>query len=193
MSAVLKEQPSDVDAFVEHQSMLMRYLLRRLRWRDKLIAEDLLQEIGIRYWRRVTQPDEPLAYLYGIASHVLADFIMERNYREQFEVEDLGDAIEETNVSAKDIGDDIDLEQSVRILVADLPKTHRDVLILHKMYGYNCDECAEKLGLSIHTVEKYVTAAKLMIRGKKTGTFSERKRKAQFNEFIQHHPVAVGE
>lgn len=168
MSAVLKEQQGDVDAFVEHHAKLMRYLNRRLPHRDKQLAEDLVQEIGIRYWRRVTEPDEPLAYLYGIASHVLADFITERNYRQQFEISDMGDAIEITvDIAARDVADDIDGENHVARLLAPVPCVHRAVLILHKMYGYSYEDVARELGLSEFTVEKYLTQAKFQIRSKR--------------------------
>lgn len=163
MAAVLK----DVDAFVEHRGKLQRHLARKLFGRDREIIDDLLQDIAIRWWRRVTEPDIPLAYLHQIANHVLAEFYEERRYRHRFEVEDFGDAIEETaGATMEDVANDIDTEKRVARLLCPLPCVHRAVLILHKMYGYSYDDVAAELKISIFTVEKYLTESKRKLRSK---------------------------
>jgi RNA polymerase sigma-70 factor (ECF subfamily) len=58
----------------------------------------------------------------------------------------------------------LNLQQQIDRALAQLPPTHAAVLLCHKRDGLSDEEVAEKLGLSIHTVEKYVTQAKSKIR-----------------------------
>jgi RNA polymerase sigma-19 factor, ECF subfamily len=167
MSAVLKEQRG-IDDFIRYHSTLRRYLRRKMCGRHENDIEDLLQEIGIRYWRRSVEPDIPLAYLHQIANHVMATYLEDNKQRFVLEITDLGGAIEETaGSSMQDIADGIDLGNRVARMLAPVPVTHRAVIILHKMYGYSYQDVARELGLSIHTVEKWVTVGKQMLRSKR--------------------------
>lgn len=166
MSAVLKE-PRSVDAFIEHRGALRRHLHRRLFGRHKEAVEDLLQEVGICYWRRSIEPDNHLAYMLQIANHLLSNYFEEVRGR-AFEVEDFGNAIEETaGTSMEDVTRRMDLETQVARMLAPIPANHRAVIILHKMYGYSYEDVAQELSLSIHTVAKGVTVAKQMLRSKR--------------------------
>ncbi len=167
MSAVLKEQRRDVDAFVEHREKLRRHISWKLR-RHHADVDDLLQDICIRYLGRHFEPEIPLAYLYQIANHVLADYLEHKRQWHDLELEDIGDAIDETaGSSMADVERGIDLENRVRRMLAPVPCMQRAVIILHKMYGYSYKDCARELDLSIHTVEKWVTVGKQILRSKR--------------------------
>jgi len=154
---------SAIEMFGQYTRELHRYLMRRLRRPDDV--NDLAQEVYLR----LIQLDEdkhiekPLPYLYGVASHVLADhmFALKRSHIDWDE--DCDDWID-TCVLPDDMADRLNLQQQIDAAMAQLPPTHAAVLLAHKRDGLSYDEVAEKLGLSRHTVEKYVTQAKSKIR-----------------------------
>jgi RNA polymerase sigma-70 factor (ECF subfamily) len=154
--------------FGRYRRELHRYLMRRLRQPQDV--DDLAQEV---YLRLLTLDDEkvvhkPLAYLYGVASHVLADFRIElEQEREHITVD--SDTVDEWSDSPScvlpdNLAERLSLQQQIDTALAQLPPTHAAVLLAHKRDGMSYDQVAELLGLSIHTVEKYVTQAKARIR-----------------------------
>lgn len=146
--------------------MLYQHLRKKLSSKHYQDIDDLLQDISIRYLIRHFEPDIPLAYLYQIANHVLADYLEHKRRWDGFELEDIGDAIEETaGSSMEEVERGIDLNNRVGRMLAPLPCLHRAILILHKMYGYSYQDVADELDLSIHTVEKWITEAKFLLRG----------------------------
>jgi RNA polymerase sigma-19 factor, ECF subfamily len=157
-----------VSTFGRYRRELHRYLMRRLRHPQDV--DDLAQEV---YCRLLRLDDEkcvhkPLAYLYGIASHVLADYRIEvEQEREHITVD--SETVEEWSdtpscVLPDDLGDRLNLQQQIDRAMAQLPPTHAAVLLAHKRDGMSYEEVAERLDLSIHTVEKYVTQAKARVR-----------------------------
>lgn len=154
--------------FGRYRRELHRYLMRRLRQPQDV--DDLAQEVYLRLLRLDDEKcvHKPLAYLYGIASHVLADFRIEvEQEREHITVD--SDTVDEWSdqpscVLPDDLADRLNLQQQIDKALAQLPPTHAAVLLAHKRDGLSYEEVAKKLGLSIHTVEKYVTQAKARIR-----------------------------
>jgi RNA polymerase sigma-70 factor (ECF subfamily) len=146
---------------------LHRYLMRRLR--NPNDVEDLAQEV---YERLLRIPhdrgiEKPLPYLYGIASHVLADYRID--VEEDRKITDSSDEFEDwpdtpACVLPDDMAERLNLQQQIDAAMAQLPPTHAAVLLAHKRDGMSYEECAEFLGLSIFTIEKYVSQAKARIR-----------------------------
>lgn len=154
--------------FGRYRRELHRYLMRRLRQPQDV--DDLAQEVYIRLIRLDDEKCvlKPLAYLYGIASHVLADYRIEvEQERECITVD--SEAVDEWTdtpscVLPDDLAERLNLQQQIDKAIAQLPPTHAAVILAHKRDGMSYDEVAEKLGLSRHTVEKYVTQSKARIR-----------------------------
>jgi RNA polymerase sigma-70 factor (ECF subfamily) len=153
--------------FGRYRRELHRYLMRRLRQPQDV--DDLAQEVYLRLLRLDDGRfiHKPLAYLYGIASHVLSDFRIHDN--------EMADAIHRCDpnedwseqpacVLPDDLADRLNLQQQIDCALAQLPPTHAAVLLCHKRDGLSYTETAEKLGLSEHTVAKYVTQGKARIR-----------------------------
>jgi RNA polymerase sigma factor (sigma-70 family) len=151
--------------FGRYRRELHQYLMRRLRRPSDV--DDLSQEVYLR----LIQLDEgkciekPLAYLYGVASHVLADHMFDMKHQRVDWSEDAEDWIESPAcVLPDDMADRLNLQQQIDKAMAQLPPTHAAVLLAHKRDGLSYDEVAEKLGLSVFTVEKYVSQAKARVR-----------------------------
>ena len=145
---------------------LHRYLVRRLQ--NPQDVDDLAQEVYMRLMRIDESKliREPLAFLYGIAAHVVADFwIGAERRRHGAEDEALDDCIEDESLALPDdLAERLNLQQQLERAIAQLPPLHAAVLLAHKRDGLSYEEVAAKLRISVHTVEKYVTQAKARIR-----------------------------
>lgn len=109
--------------------------------------------------------ESPVAYLMTVAKGVLATFYRESMREKRVLVVD--SELVETDAKdgngrdpAEQCATDMDL---VRWL-GQLPRTHRAVLTAYKLHGYTYVEAAARLGLSIQTVKKYMTQAKVQLR-----------------------------
>jgi RNA polymerase sigma-19 factor, ECF subfamily len=145
---------------------LHRYLVRRLQ--NPQDVDDLAQEVYMRLMRVDEKKliREPLAFLYGIAAHVVADFWIgaEREHRGAG-AEPLDDCIDDESLTLPDdLAERLNLQQQLERAIAQLPPLHAAVLLAHKRDGLSYEEVAAKLRISVHTVEKYVTQAKARIR-----------------------------
>ncbi len=153
----------DASSFRTYDKQLHRYLARRLTQRQD--AEDLAQEVYLRLLRvdAAKRVEKPVAYIFGIASHVVADF--KNGSRQSHErLEESGEDPDDRASAPDDLADRLNLQQQLERAFARLPRTHAMVLIAHKHCGLSYEEVAAELGLSIHTVEKYLTQAKAVIR-----------------------------
>lgn len=160
---------------------LYRFFMRRFRSNHLDLVDDLVQEVYIRarVWKRAAtdaQIEKPLAYLYGIAKHVMADhYTGHMNGTKDMSNEDFVPLDEDSQdkMVAPDLTVRLEAIQELKVLMADLPETHKQVLILHKIYGLEYADVVEYTGLSIHTVEKYVTQAIMRMR-LKAGVWGDR-------------------
>jgi RNA polymerase sigma-19 factor, ECF subfamily len=148
---------------------LHRYLVRRLR--RPADADDLAQEVYLRLLRRNRSEAvvNPRAYVYRIASHVVSEFrarseqgagyvTFDSEIVEQLERQPLGQPTED------ELAERLDLQRQVQLALAVLPPTHQAVFILHKRDGLTHQEIAQRLQLSMHTIEKYLVQAKARLR-----------------------------
>jgi RNA polymerase sigma-70 factor, ECF subfamily len=126
---------------------------------DREIAEDAVQEIFVRVWRRLGSFDRSRAFapwLFGIAHNYCIDELRRRKVRPQFVYED------DENPILTDIPDDSDVteaallaEQSriVRAALEQLPEEQRQALLLAYFGGLTQQEIALRLGNPLGTVK----------------------------------------
>lgn len=152
-------------AFVQHRHALQRFLTRRISKSEDV--NDLLQEVFIRMLS--VNPDtlvkNPQAYLYGIAGHVVREFVRRKKRSPvNFDSEALDVAFGRYEQATVDHLDGASLEQQLREVLSQLPPTHLKVLIAERRDGLTVEQIAEKYGLSSHTVRKYIVQALIRIR-----------------------------
>ena len=155
----------DISLFERYRRELCRYLLRRLRRPEDV--EDLAQEVFLRLLRHdnATAVRNPLAYLYGVAFHVLADYrVASEHAPERIHDDDETEFEGSSSISPDALVEQLNLQQQLERALAELPPTHAAVLLAHKHRGLSYEEVAAELDLSVHTVEKYLTQARARIR-----------------------------
>jgi RNA polymerase sigma-70 factor (ECF subfamily) len=142
---------------------LHRYIRRRLR--RPADAQDLTQEVFERFlrgdWRAKIR--DPQAYLFGIASHVVADArIAEHRSPITYDSETFGEVSE--SVAALDKADSLVFVEELEHAMAHLPAAHRVALLLTKRDGLTCKEAALKMSSTEGTVRLYVCEARAQLR-----------------------------
>lgn len=161
-----------------HEAMLLRYL-RRV-WPRKDEVHDLRQETYARVYQAAmaSRPASARSFLFTTAHHLMADRV---RHERVVSIEAVGD-IEALNVLSDEIsterrvGARQELERLARALDL-LPPKCRKVLWLRRVEGLSQKEVAERLGVSVKTVEQHVSKggrllAEYMLGGEivRTGT-----------------------
>ena len=159
-------------AFERYGGGLLRYLLRCRGCNQD--ADDLAQEVYLELLR-VESPQavrQPQAYVYRIASHVVYRF--KRRRRRDSDVvtfdsaalEQLGQRTGETayGEQADEASGQLDAERELERLLAKLPPLHQAIILMRKRDGLSYAQIAKKLGISVHTVKKYLHRAMVQLR-----------------------------
>jgi RNA polymerase sigma-70 factor (ECF subfamily) len=163
-------------AWAQFDGQLQRYLLRRLR--NAANAQDLAQEVYLRLLRfeGAAQVRDFRAYVYKIAAHVMYEFRFRA--RERFVTFD-SEAVREweqdsAQAESNPLEERLHAERELQALLAQLHPTCRAVLLAHKRDGLSYSEVAQRLGLSEHTVKKYVFRAMATLRMARRGQTGRR-------------------
>ena len=152
---------------VHYRWELHRYLLRRMGRAQEV--EDLEQEIYLRLLRmdQMECVREPLAYLYTVASNVVADYTIAQRQKGHVSVD--SEAVEDwasdpEKALPDTLAERINLERRLEQALQELPPLQAKALILHYQEGMICQEIAAQLGLSPKSVDKYLARGKARMR-----------------------------
>ena len=153
------------DIFRRCSPELHRYVQRRLR--RGADVPDLTQEIFERFlrgdWRAKVR--DPQAYLFGIASHVVADAMMaEHRSPVTYDSDVSAKAAESLATSVPDSTDSVSFEQELSDALEHLPEAHRLALLLTKREGLSCKEAAARMKTTEGTVRVYVCEARAQLK-----------------------------
>jgi RNA polymerase sigma factor (sigma-70 family) len=158
--------PPLLAAYLTHQAELKRFFLARTRSLSE--ADDLLQDLYLKVAAAPADDviQQPLAYLYRLASNLMLDRIRgarrsaardaewRRTAHSPGVVEDLADE------PPADQAVDARLRlQRVAVAISGLPPRVQEVFRLHKFEGLSHAEVAARLAISRSSVEKHMIAA----------------------------------
>lgn len=158
-SADTSVEPIGFDDFVEARSGS----LLRSAWLltgDWGTAEDLVQSALLVAWSRwptLTRPDAPELYVRRV---MLRTFLRWRRRRWNREV--VAEAPEIAD--GGDPAGDIDLKQSVQVVLAGLPSRQRAVVVLRYFMDLTEAQTADMLGCSVGSVKKHASRALATLR-----------------------------
>ena len=149
--------PEDFALLVNrYQGPLYSYLASRLG--DRLQAEETAQESFVRAFlslKKLRKPESFYSWLLGIADRVAKEQFrsVERRRKER-------EAAETLLADAGDNPDDYPLEE----VIAALPESHRQVILLRYYEGLSCQEVATRLEMPLGTVTKTLSRAYALLR-----------------------------
>lgn len=153
--------------FAQHGEELHRFLARRTGG-GAHTAQDLAQEVYLRLLR-INGADlvrNPLGYAYKIASHVVYEYLLQQeNEPVRYDSDLLASLAEHSQeFVCADSEDQFNREAELGLLLEAVPPTYRSVFLSHRRDGWSYEETAERLGLSVHTVKKYLTRTLAKLR-----------------------------
>jgi len=155
------------DLSVRFRPALMAFFLRRIRNFSE--AEDLTQEVLLRVAQKSETLDtgRPDAYVFQIAANLLRDRARRTNVRDAY----LSGAaiIEEARGEERDPDRVLQGKQSLATVTAalhEMPERTRTIFILFRLENLKQHEIADRLGVSVRTVEQHVVRASLFLRQK---------------------------
>lgn len=149
-----------VDALVDRLSPLLRRFFLGLDF-DSNAADDLVQETWLRLHRALHsyRPGAPaLPWIYAIARHTRLDNLRKRLRVRQNEI--AMDVLPEIAWSPGEPEEPVPLAQ----LLAELPESQREVLLMTKLQGLSLEEAARATGSTVGAVKQKVFRAYEKIR-----------------------------
>ena len=147
--------------FTEHSAALQAFFRRRVR--EAPDAPDLAQEVYVRMLR-VSDSDairDPELYLFTVANNLVKEHaLVERRRRICDDIDD--EAIQEQLAELPQLDGEIDTlrrTERLREVFDQLSPQCRATLVLQYRYELSYQQISERLGISTHTVKKYVMQA----------------------------------
>lgn len=144
-------------AFVEHSTPLRRYLSRYFTSRQDI--EDVVQETFLRAYveHRKQGLRHPRGFLFRVAKNVSLNKLAKKSRQ-------ITDYLEETSAPetvASEVSSDkhLEAEESLGLYceaLATLPYKCREAFVLRKVHGLSHTEIADRLTVSVSSVEKYL-------------------------------------
>jgi RNA polymerase sigma-70 factor (ECF subfamily) len=166
LDSIQRAQAGDVDAFgllyKEHAGRIYALCLR-LKAGDITDATELMQDVFIKAWRRLATFRGDSAFSSWL--HRLAVNTMLENARSDGRRTARVLAMDDTSRlagAARSSG--IELKMDMEDAIASLPKGARLAFVLHDVEGYQHQEIAEQLGVSVGTVKAQLHRARRLMR-----------------------------
>jgi RNA polymerase sigma-70 factor (ECF subfamily) len=131
---------------------------------DTQLADDIVQEVFLRLWQTKDRinPDTVKSLLYTITNNLIKSHYRHIKITYNFEINDNSEKITpnsaDTNIRMEEMKSQI---EKVLLLI---PETSREVFLMNRIDDLSYGEIAERLGLSIKTIEKRMTLALSIIR-----------------------------
>jgi len=152
----LDGHPEDFGLLVDrYQKPLFSFLASRVGFPQ---AEEAAQESLMRAFlslKRLRKPESFYSWLLGIAGRVVKE-----QFRSQLRRRQDPEVAETMMTSAADHSEDCPLEE----VIAVLPESHRQVILLRYYEGLSCQEVARRLDMPLGTVTKTLSRAYLLLR-----------------------------
>ena len=185
LDCIRRAQAVDVDAFevlYRENSGRVYALCIRLKGGDRADATELMQDVFVKAWRRLSTFRGDSAFSSWL--HRLAVNTMLENARSDRRRTARVLSMEDTSLlpGAAARSSSIDLKMDMEEAVASLPRGARLAFVLHDVEGYQHQEIAEQLGVSVGTVKAQLHRARRLLRARLEGTKEEVSAKGEEEE-----------
>lgn len=160
MSTQLTIGLSEFEAlFKSHYSELCAYANKYLN--DLAAAEETVQSLFVKLWENrenVKIEKSPRSYLYTATRNACFNQIRHIKIREEYKIHNELE-MEKERYTVDDEYQAVELNEKIRASIDRLPEGRRNIFILSRFEGLKYREIAEKLKISVKTVENQMGSA----------------------------------
>ncbi len=157
--------------FKKHYSVLCAYAYGFVA--DYSLSEDIIQEVFSKLWtdkQKITIDTSVKAYLYSAVRNVALNYLKHQKVIRQYEgLNKNEDNYVEQSVDEQLIGEE--LSEKIQSAINKLPTERRKIFLMSRMDGLKYKEIAERLDISIKTVENQMGKALASLRKDLSGEF----------------------
>ena len=149
--------------YKNYSKKLFQFAFSILKSREE--SENIVQEVFLKLWEnrtRIEKNSSVKSYLFSIAYNSTIDLIRKKVKDSQFieYLESLQEIYEEPDVNYEYK----ELTEKLHDIIHQLPQRQKEVYILHREEGLTYHDIAEKLHISVNTVENHMSRALKTIR-----------------------------
>ncbi|PTN07819.1 RNA polymerase sigma-70 factor [Mangrovibacterium marinum] len=136
--------------------------------REPYIAEEITQQVFLKIWEKRHQIEEYFSFKSFLFSVTYSETIslLRKETAEKKKVNRWGEVASFETTETDYTVEFNNLELLTSEIIAGLPARRREIFILSREQGYSYREIADKLGLSVKTVENQISATLKTIREK---------------------------
>jgi RNA polymerase sigma factor (sigma-70 family) len=152
------------DELVARWHAPMWQYVRRMADRNE-VADELIQETWLRVLRGIAnlrEPDRLVAWMFGIARHVMMDRLRQK-YRQEALLENALDDLQATTGEGDELERRDDIE-NVLDKLEHLPLSQRELLTLYYLDELSIDEVGQVLGIPAGTVKSRLFHARGILK-----------------------------
>ncbi|WP_449046550.1 RNA polymerase sigma-70 factor [Parapedobacter sp.] len=150
------------EAFKHHFKALHAYAYTVLR--DELMAEEIVQTVFLKLWEnreRMAIHTSLRAYLYKSVYHESLNYLKHKKVQRKYMAEAMA---EQQQRQADEVVADSELRRHLHAALLRLPEKCRTVFQLSRFEELRYHEIAERLGISVKTVEAHMGKALKLLR-----------------------------
>ena len=128
---------------------------------DSSAAEDVVQEVFIRFWHNQKKPDTTISNIKAYLFQSVKNACFTKNSRTIHfeEITEMDEVYLTSPFNPSDILESEELRKRIRLAVESLPERCKVIFQMSREAGLKNREIAEALGVSIKTVENQMTIA----------------------------------
>ena len=129
--------------------------------KDRAAAEDIVQESFMKVFINREQLQEGQSienYIYVITKRLMLNYIRDRKKRRTIDSSEIKDSIQEA-WGVEDLAFAVESKSRIQTIVSKMPKQRRTVYLLSREKGLSNKDIADRLGLSVRTVDRHIALA----------------------------------
>jgi RNA polymerase sigma-70 factor (ECF subfamily) len=166
LDAIRRAQGGDVDAFEllyrEHAGRIYALCLR-LKAGDSGDATELMQDVFIKAWRRLSTFRGECAFSSWL-HRMTVNTMLENARGDRRRIARVLPMEDVSRLEGAARASGVDLRMDMDDAIASLPKGARLAFVLHDVEGYQHQEIAEQLGVSVGTIKAQLHRARRLLR-----------------------------
>ncbi|HEV7838540.1 MAG TPA: sigma-70 family RNA polymerase sigma factor [Gemmatimonadaceae bacterium] len=166
LEIVRRAQSGDVDAFEilyrQHSGRIFALCLR-LSGGDATEATELMQDVFIKAWRRLTSFRGDSAF-YSWLHRLAVNTMLENARGDRRRIARVLPMDDTSGLPGAARASGVDVRMEMEEAIASLPKGARLAFVLHDVEGYQHQEIAEQLKISVGTVKAQLHRARRLLR-----------------------------